>query len=168
MTDIALETGGRGRSIAGIAYRVGRAVTPYALALYIADIFLTYLPFKFAANNYIFGVLEEWSGLAWVEPDFRFFTGSAEALAAILLFIPGLQLACAGMALAVMSGAIFAHVFTPLGIDPFNDGGRLFTEAVTVWFAAAAIIAIRRHEILPFVRRLVVDQNLVRAIRGNR
>jgi len=92
-----------------------------------------------------------------VEPDFRYFTGGVEAVACLLLVIPGLQVAGAAVAFATMAGAIFLHLFTPLGIDPYNDGGRLFSEAVTNLVFAAAILVLRRHEILPLLRRLVVD-----------
>lgn len=139
------------------ALEVGSIALPYALASYVAYIFLWYLPFKFAPGSYLFQVLEDWSGLAWFEPHFRYLTGSVEALAAVLLFIPGLQVAGATMGLGIMSGAIFFHVFTPLGIDPYNDGGKLFTEACMVWLCSLTILVIRRGEILPLLRRLVVD-----------
>lgn len=142
------------------ALDVTRVVLPYALAAYIAYIFLYYLPFKFAPGSYLFQVLEDWAGLAWFEPHGRYLTGSLEALAACLLFIPGLQVAGAGMALGIMSGAIFFHLFTPLGIDPYNDGGKLFTEACVVWLFSVAILWIRRHEIRPLLGRLLVDPNI--------
>ena len=147
-----------------------RSVLPYGLALYIADVFLTYLPFKFFAGtgNPIFSRLETWSGIAWIEPDFRFFTGGVEALASLLLFIPGLQVIGALLAFAVMGGAIVAHVFTPLGIDPFNDGAQLFRQAVTVWVFAALILAIRWRELVAFARLALTDRNLVRAWRQER
>jgi hypothetical protein len=92
-------------------------------------------------------------------------TGSIEALASLLLFIPGLQLAGAGLALGTMTGAILLHVFTPLGIDPYNDGAQLFKQACTVWVCALVIIAIRHEEILPFLRRLVTDPHALRVWR---
>lgn len=144
--------------IAGLA-------APYALASYIAYIFLWYLPFKFAPGSYLFQVLEDWAGLAWFEPHFRYLTGSLEALAAVLLFIPGLQVAGGALALGLMSGAIFFHVFTPLGIDPYNDGGKLFTEACIVWLFSLSILVIRRREILPLIRRLVVDPRIEARLR---
>lgn len=139
------------------ALELGSIVLPYALAAYAAYIFLWYLPFKFAPESHLFQVLEDWAGLTWFEPYFRYLTGSVEALASVLLFIPGLQVAGAALALAIMTGAIFLHVFTPLGIDPYNDGGKLFTEACIVWLFSLTILGIRRHEILPFLRRLAVD-----------
>ena len=85
-------------------------------------------------------------------------------MASLLLFIPGLQVAGAAVAFGTMTGAIFFHVFTPLGIDPYNDGGKLFTEACTVWAFAVAILVMRRREILPLLARLATDPRLPRIV----
>ncbi|MBL8157361.1 MAG: hypothetical protein JNM70_24535, partial [Anaerolineae bacterium] len=55
----------------------------------------------------------------------------------------------AAMALGVISGAIFFHLFTPLGVavinaDGSSDGGELFALACGVWLASAALLALRR------------------------
>ena len=130
----------------------------YGAAIYIATVFVTYLPFKFIAKNPLFQKLEASVGFDWIEPNFRFLTGTLEGLAVVLLFVPGLQIAGAGIAFAVMSGAIATHLFTGVGIDPFNDGGTLFRKAVTVWLLSIGILAVRRREILPFVRFLLHDR----------
>lgn len=148
------------------ALALARAALPWALALYMAYIFLSYLPYKFHPGNYVFETIEAWAGVSWIEPNFRYFTGGVEAVASLLLLIPGLQVAGAALALGTMSGAILLHVGTPLGIDPFNDGAKLFIEACTVWTFALAILAIRRREILPLLRRLATDQHLVRVLKG--
>lgn len=145
------------------ALAVGRAALPYVLALYIAYILLSYLPYKFHPGNYIFEQIEAWAGLSWIEPGFRHFTGGVEAVASLLLLIPGLQVAGAALAFGTMTGAILLHTLTPLGIDPFNDGGKLFTEACTLWAFALAILVMRRRELLPLLRRLVTDPRLARA-----
>ncbi|HEX6015759.1 MAG TPA: hypothetical protein VFY87_28935 [Geminicoccaceae bacterium] len=147
---------------ASTARRAANVLLPYALAGYIAYILLWYLPFKFAPESYLFQVLEDWAGLPWFEPHFRYYTGGVEAMASLLLFVPGLQVAGAAVAFGTMTGAIFFHVFTPLGIDPCNDGGKLFTEACTLWVFSLAILVLRRDEILPLLRRLVTDPRLVR------
>lgn len=133
---------------------------PYLLGAYIAYIFLYYLRYKFAPDSALFQIIEDWAGVAWVEPYFRNFTGGVELLASLLLFVPGLQVAGAALAFGTMTGAICLHVFTPLGIDPYNDGGTLFKEAVTVWVFSAAIVAMRWREIVPLVRRIVTDPRL--------
>lgn len=142
--------------------RAGALVLPYLLALYIAYIFLYYLPFKFAPGSALFQIIEDWAGQSWVEPYFRYFTGGLELLAVVVLFIPGLQVAGAALSMGIMAGAISLHLFTPLGIDPYNDGGTLFKEALTVFLFAAIILAIRRHEVLPLARRLLGDPRLSR------
>lgn len=134
-----------------------KKMLPYVLAVFIAYVFLKYLPYKFATGSHLFQVLEDWSGLAWFEPHGRFLIGGAELLACILLFIPRLQALGGLLALALMSGAIFFHVFTPLGIDPYNDGAKLFTQAVGVWFAGLFIVYLRKDEYLPILRYLIVD-----------
>jgi hypothetical protein len=138
---------------------------PWLLAAYIAYILLWYLPFKFYPDSYLFQVLEDWAGLPWFEPYFRYLTGGVEAVASLLLLVPGLQVAGAAVAFGTMTGAIFLHVFTPLGIDPYNDGGKLFTEACTLWVFALAILFLRRGEILPLLKRLATDPRLARVRR---
>jgi hypothetical protein len=128
----------------------------------MAFVFLRCLPYKFYPGKYLFEMLESWSGLSWFEPYPRYWVGGAEAVAAFL--IPGLQVAGAALALGIMSGAIFLHLFTPLGVDPFHDGGRLFTEACRVWTFAVAILAMRRREILPLLRRFSTDPRLDRVL----
>ena len=48
-----------------------------------------------------------------------------------------------------MAGAILLHLFTALGVDPYNDGGNLFTEACINLVFAAIILFLRRDEIMP-------------------
>ena len=52
---------------------------------------------------------------------------------------------------AVMTGAVNFHLWTPLGIDPNNDGGGLFAAAVTIWFTSIVLIIIRRNELIGLV-----------------
>ena len=85
-------------------------------------------------------------------------------MACLLLVIPGLQVAGAAVAFATMGGAIMLHLFTALGVDPYNDGGTLFKEACTNLVFAAIILFLRRDEILPLVRRLVTDPRAVRSL----
>ena len=144
------------------ALLLARLALPWVLAAYIVYILMWYLPFKFYPESYLFQVLEDSLGLPWFEPGFRYFTGGVEAVACLLLVIPGLQVAGAAVAFATMGGAILLHLFTALGVDPYNDGGKLFTEACTNLVFAAVILWLRRDEILPLLRRLVTDPRYVR------
>ncbi|MEZ6024190.1 MAG: hypothetical protein R3C16_12450, partial [Hyphomonadaceae bacterium] len=90
----------------------------------------------------------------------QYVIGTAELAASTLLIVgllPRLQrlnALGAGIGLAVMTGAVNFHLFTPLGIDPNNDGGGLFAAAVTIWFTTIALLIIRRREVVGLVRDL--------------
>lgn len=144
------------------AWLLARVALPWVLAAYIVYILMWYLPFKFYPESYLFQVLEDSLGFPWFEPYFRYFTGGVEAVACLLLVIPGLQVAGAAVSFATMGGAILLHLFTALGVDPYNDGGTLFKEACTNLVFAAIILWLRRDEILPLLRRLVTDPRYVR------
>ena len=146
----------------GTALRVAGLALPYLLAAYIAYILLWYLPFKFYPDSELFQTLENSVRFPWFEPYFRYFTGGVEAVASLLLFIPGLQVAGAALAFGTMGGAICFHLFTALGVDPYHDGGTLFKEACTNFVFAATILVLRRDEILPLLRRLVTDPRFAR------
>jgi len=121
------------------------------LSIYIAFVFVQSLFFKFTDSletQHIFGVLGDWSGFDWFAQYGAYGVGSAELIASILLFTrwhgPG-----AIMAFGIMTGAIFFHLFTPLGINmPIfengivvsDDGGLLFGMACLVWLSAVVLI----------------------------
>ena len=73
----------------------------------------------------------------------------------ILLLIPRTRLPGALLTLAIMSGAIFFHVVSPLGIDPYGDGGALFKEACWSWLSAAILLAIYRRELAALIAGLM-------------
>ncbi len=125
----------------------------WALCIYIAFVFLQSLFFKFTASfetQHIFGILERWSGLPGVEAYGGYVVGVAELIAVILLFIPFLHGVGALMSFAIISGAIFFHLFTPLGIvQPVfdiagtavdDDGGLLFIMACGIFIASAILM----------------------------
>ncbi|MGO9787605.1 MAG: hypothetical protein ACLPL5_12475, partial [Stellaceae bacterium] len=124
------------------------SLAAWAMAIYIAYIFVWYLQYKFTGDDgsvWLFTVLTDWLGFHGHEKFMRIGTGSAELFASFLLFIPPLQVLGAALSFAIMSGAIFFHLVSPLGVDPYGDGGVLFHEACTVWVFAAAIMVIRRR-----------------------
>jgi uncharacterized membrane protein YphA (DoxX/SURF4 family) len=130
----------------------------WALSAFIAYIFIYYLQFKFTGHpgsTALFTTITDWLGLHGHEKFMRIGTGSAELLASILLFIPRTQVLGAVMALALMTGAIFFHVFSPLGIDPYGDGGVLFKQACGIWLSSIIILAIRRREGIELMERYV-------------
>ncbi|MES2681928.1 MAG: hypothetical protein V4650_00270 [Pseudomonadota bacterium] len=139
----------------------------WLLTLFVVFVFVQSLFFKFSnapETIYIFETkLDAWAaslGFAGVFAPGGIFSakvvGSVELLASLLLlagaFMPtrrSVQVLGAGLGLEVISGAIFFHLFTPLGVavrntDGSSDGGELFMLACGVWLACAALLWLRR------------------------
>lgn len=53
----------------------------------------------------------------------------------------------------LMTGAMFFHLATPLGTDPYGDGGILFKEACSVWISAWLVIWWRRDQLAALARK---------------
>ena len=107
-----------------------------------AVILLQTLFFKFTAapeSVYIFTKI----GL---EPWGRIGSGVAELMAAILILIPRTTWIGAGLALAVMAGAIFSHL-TVLGISVMDDGGLLFGLGFAVAVCSAVLLFLQRSRL---------------------
>lgn len=124
----------------------------FLLSLVIAFIFLQSMFFKFTGapeTIYIFSTLGAWSGFDWFADYGAYMVGTAEIIASILLFSRWHALG-ALMSLGVISGAIFFHLFTPLGVQMpefnaageviGNDGGTLFIMACVVWLCAFTLV----------------------------
>lgn len=126
-------------------------------ALFIAGILLWYEQFKLTANPgsvELFTTLATWIGIPNHEAAFRLFVAWAEIAASVLVINrPSRGVGALGT-LALMSGAIFFHVASPLGIDPYNDGGTLFKEACAVWLASLFTAVALRDEIIALAARL--------------
>lgn len=138
---------------------------PHGLALFMAGVFLDSLRFKFSNHpntQEIFGRLDAWAGSLGAPGLFaqtglfsQYVIGAAELVAALLLVIGvfprlrHLQAIGAAIGLAVMAGAVSFHLFTPLGVDPNNDGGGLFVAACINLVAALLLLVVfRRKEAL--------------------
>lgn len=140
---------------------------PFGVSLFGSAVFLDSLRFKFTdapETQEIFGRLDGWAGSLGLPGLFghtglfsQYVIGSVELVASSLLLIgliPGLKRlhvigALAGF--AVMSGAVNFHLWTPLGIDPNNDGGGLFMAAVTLWVLTGTLLVIRRKELVALI-----------------
>ncbi len=150
----------------------------WLLTIYVAFVFIQSLFFKFTGSPetvYIFqGKLDPWAaslGFPGLFAPGGIFSakvvGSFELIASVLLIAGAfasrqrlVQVAGAAMGLGVISGAIFFHLFTPLGVavintDGSSDGGQLFMLACGVWLSCAALLYIRRTTWLPLVARLL-------------
>ncbi len=140
----------------------------WLLTLFIAFVFVQSLFFKFTnapETIYIFeGKLDPWAaslGFPGVFAPGGIFSakvvGSAELVASLLLLtgaafstLRSVQVLGAALGLGVISGAIFFHLFTPLGVavqntDGSSDGGQLFGLACGVWLSCAALLWLRRR-----------------------
>jgi hypothetical protein len=140
----------------------------WSLSAWIAFIFVWYLRFKFSGSEgsvRLFTILTDWLGLHGHEQLMRIGTGSAELLAAILLFDRRRQVIGAGLSLGIMSGAIFFHLASPLRVDAFGSGSMLFREACLVWFAAAVILMIRWRDSIALTERYLPFLPLPLALR---
>lgn len=133
---------------------------PHGVALFNSAIFLDSLRYKFTDHpntQEIFGRLDNWAGSIGAPGLFghgglfsQYVIGSAELVASVLLltgaFYPPYRFLLplgALLVLAIMTGAISFHLFTPLGIDPNQDGGGLFRAACLVWLLSALLLAMR-------------------------
>ncbi len=136
---------------------------PAGISVFAAAVFLDSLRYKFTDDpktQEIFGRLDGWAGSLGLPGLFghtglfsQYVIGSAELAASTLLIVgllprlTRLNALGAAIGLAVMTGAVSFHLFTPLGIDPNNDGGGLFAAAVTIWISSIVLLIIRRNEI---------------------
>jgi len=141
-----------------------KTFAPHVVAGIASLVFLDSLRFKFTnapETQTIFGKLNDWAASFGADGLFaptglfsQYTIGTAELLASALLLIgihPAfrrLQAIGALIAFAVMSGAVNFHLWTPLGIDPNNDGGGLFFMAVVVWLTSLGLIIVRRKELV--------------------
>ncbi len=145
------------------------------LSVFIALVFVQSLFFKFtgsAETQYIFGTLDSWaSGLGFPGlfvppgPFNAYVIGSAELVASVIL-IAGFFLRKdilsgfgAVMAMGIISGAIFFHLFTPLGIEVMGDGGTLFFMACGIWVSSAILIVMNRSALLALICRGCISKS---------
>jgi hypothetical protein len=148
-----------------------REAAAVGISVFGAAVFLDSLRYKFTDHpktQMIFGKLNAWAGDIGLPGLFahhglfsQYVIGSAELLASVLL-LAGLGGLGALLAFGVMAGAVSFHLFTPLGIDPNNDGGGLFAAAVTLLVAATVLIALRWQELADLVRS-VLDRRALRS-----
>ena len=148
----------------------------WLLTLFVAFVFIQSLFFKFTGSPetvYIFqGKLDPWAaslGFPGLFAPGGIFSakvvGTFELIASVLLLVGAamsrqrtVQVLGAAMGLGVISGAIFFHLFTPLGVavvnaDGSSDGGELFALACGVWLACAALLWLRRGVWLGWIAR---------------
>jgi uncharacterized membrane protein YphA (DoxX/SURF4 family) len=151
-----------------------RQLALFVLTIYIAFVFIQSLFFKFTNSpetQYIFGILNEWALSLGAPALFapsgifsQYVVGTFELIASLILIIGVFTQRAivhalgALMSLGVISGAIFFHLFTPLGVQVVNadgtkDGGELFALACGVWIASALLLWLHKQALVQVLRR---------------
>lgn len=145
----------------------------HGVTIFMSAVFLDSLRFKFSnapKTQIIFGDLDSWAasfGAPGLFAQTGLFSqhviGGAELVASAILLgtmvLPRyrfLQPLGALLAIAIMSGAISFHLFTPLGINVDGDGGALFFTACGVWIGGVVLLFLRAAELGELGRRLRV------------
>lgn len=144
---------------------------PNALAIFMSVIFIDSLRYKFTNHpktQEIFNRLNDWAASLGADGLFaqtglfsQYVIGGAEIVASALLLLGlmrqfhHLQALGAFLGVAIMTGAVNFHLFTPLGTDPNNDGGGLFIAAcANLVFGLALVFWFRREELIALLARL--------------
>jgi uncharacterized membrane protein YphA (DoxX/SURF4 family) len=140
------------------------------MVLYISIVFIQALRFKFfdsVETLHIFSTLNIWAfdtfgveGLFLPPGIFNaYVVGTSELIASIVMLI-GLFSSRklliplgALMSLGIISGAIFFHLFTPLGVNVLGDGGLLFTSACGIWLMSLAIILMNKEYLMGLISK---------------
>lgn len=135
---------------------------PSALAVFVAFVFLQSLFFKFSGSEetvIIFNTIGTWMADIGLPSDLAsgfaahggLLVGLFELIASGLILWPRTRLIGAAMAVGVISGAIFFHLFTPLGVVRVvdaagnTDGGVLFLMACGVWISGVLLLTLFRR-----------------------
>lgn len=138
------------------------SIISWVIVVWICKVFLFSLPYKFTLHpdtQYIFGTIGLWMKDFIGDTSGQFFmdygayiVGSVELFTSLILLSPAVFfllkktevvaqvhiLHAVGGILAsfVMAGAVFFHLFTPLGVEVIHegqsDGGSLFYAAVSI------------------------------------
>ena len=162
-------TGGGSTAVAAISWPI---------AAWMLYVFLGSLPYKFTLHpdtQHIFGTIGAWLGTflgAGIGGAFAAYgsyaVGAFELATSVVLLVPPFawltRKAIGGtasrprawwhrlggaMAAVVMTGAVFFHLFTPLGIEVLHqgrsDGGSLFYAAVSILVGGVVMVLINRR-----------------------
>jgi hypothetical protein len=154
-----------------------RPLFSWLAVAWMCFIFLSSLPYKFtkhADTQHIFGTIGDWLGTFFGETIGGLFTdfgsyviGGFELLTSVVLLLPILLWVISKlsgsyfgvtrrrfhmigglMASAVMAGAVFFHLVSPLGIEVLHegegDGGSLFYAAVSILVLGIVLFLINR------------------------
>ena len=130
-------------------------------AIIIAVILGMTLPFKFggaAITDHIFNVVGEFLGLGFFKSSGSQIIGTLELITVILVLVPSKRALGAVLGMGLMGGAIFFHLFSPLGttIQYIDENGAaqadgdMFYMAIVV-FLSALYLAFKNKDNLPII-----------------
>lgn len=119
-----------------------------AAAILAALIFLQTLYFKFSAHPDSVYIFTKIGG----EPYLRIGSGIAELGIGLLLLYSKTSHYGALLGLILMLGAIGQHLFV-LGINVNNDGGTLFTLALTTLICCAMVVVLKRKKLRTLIKK---------------
>ena len=156
------------------------AVASWAIAFWASKVFLSSLPYKFSNHpdtQHIFGTIGDWLG-GLISPVIgglftrfgAYVVGSFELLTSLVLLLPALLWVIARaqdrpfagvragfhrigglLAGVVMAGAVFFHLFSPLGVvvihEGQSDGGSLFYAALSILVLGPVLYLLNRKSI---------------------
>ncbi len=143
----------------------------WALVIFMVIILAGSLPFKFGILEadepiHIFTTIGTWLGMDWFSQYGAMITGVIELVASITLLIPNYRVYGAVLSAGTMAGAIFFHLFSPLGwIVKFTDANgvehvddTLATTAVIVLIFGLYIMYRRKDELLALIGKSEENQ----------
>jgi heme A synthase len=153
-----------------------RAIISWIIVAWASKVFLFSLPYKFTKHpdtEHIFGTIGKWisdtinGSLGELFSNIgSYVVGSFELITSLVLLAPLVVWIVRGfknteetrrnfhaigglMASLVMAGAVFFHLFTPLGIEVLHngvsDGGSLFYAAVSILVGGIVLFVINRR-----------------------
>lgn len=155
--------------------KYSRAIISWLIVVWMCYVFLGSLPYKFTRHpdtQHIFGTIGDWlggflgTGIGQLFSDYgSYVIGSFELLTSVVLLLPALlwlvyrvkgshfgiirrrfHMIGGLMASAVMAGAVFFHLVSPLGVEVLHegqsDGGSLFYAAVSILILGLVLFGI--------------------------
>jgi len=125
-------------------------VVRWILALILAALFLFMAVNKFMAEftgapNPVFPLMAERTGIALLEPYFRWLTGVLEIITGVLLIAPRTRVMGACLGLCILIGALAAHFSPFLGIDIPGVGKFIFYMAIFMTVLNLAVLFLSRR-----------------------
>jgi len=125
-------------------------VVRWILALILAALFIFMAANKFlteftGAANPVFPLMAERTGIALLEPYFRWLTGVLEIITGILLIAPRTRVMGAYLGLCILIGALAAHFSPFLGIDIPGVGKFIFYMAIFMTVLTLAVLLLSRR-----------------------